>query len=574
MGRAARLVRSPLAWILLVVLAVRAVGLGWGLPASDGWDNDGVAPRDFLPGLAATFAPGSFYTYPPVHLALLAIVTLPVTLLGLARAPSLALADVVAKLLEVPYMTAYSVLARLVSLAMSLGIVVAMARLAEEVRAAELGVAPVRPGLRAHFDDPRVTRAGVCVAVVIGLNGALTYYGKTSNLDVPYLFWASWAILGLARSIARREPGRLRSAFVLAALAIGTKDQAYALFLVSVPALLALAAWRDRSIAVRPLLVAAATALVVLLAVDGALVNPTGFRARLAFLGGSASQDFVAYTADWPGRVSVLTDAARRFRVQYPLLMVAPIALGLVVSLRRRTPTALFPLLVGISFTLAFNMTARRTDARFLLPQALALGFYGGLGIERFAFASTSLLRIGGRLLSGAALAASLFGCIAVDVNLLRDPRYEAEAWLRAHVAPGEIIETYGHNVYLPRMPAQARVMRVGPEPIAGRNPMPGIEEVQAPYELAEQRGATWIVLPEAWVWRFVRGPAPSPGQMIQPTVERTITDEPAARYFDALIWNRTAFPYAYGVDYDASVFPRMDIHGASGRTIWIYRRR
>ena len=59
--RARAIARSPLAWIVLAVGVLHVVGIGWGLPASDGWDNDGVAPRDFLPGLAATFTPGRFY---------------------------------------------------------------------------------------------------------------------------------------------------------------------------------------------------------------------------------------------------------------------------------------------------------------------------------------------------------------------------------------------------------------------------------------------------------------------------------------------------------------------------------
>src|SRR3954466_5896782 len=65
--------------VLLLATVLHGIGLSWGLPASDAWDNDGVAPRDILPGLAATFTPGDYYTYPPVHLALIALLTLPVT---------------------------------------------------------------------------------------------------------------------------------------------------------------------------------------------------------------------------------------------------------------------------------------------------------------------------------------------------------------------------------------------------------------------------------------------------------------------------------------------------------------
>ena len=107
LSKAARdCLRSPLAWVVIVAGIIRIVGIGWGLPASDGWDNDGVAPRDYLAGLVETFTPGHFYTYPPVHLLLLAILTSPVTIVALVKAPSLAPADVVAEIVKVPYMTA------------------------------------------------------------------------------------------------------------------------------------------------------------------------------------------------------------------------------------------------------------------------------------------------------------------------------------------------------------------------------------------------------------------------------------------------------------------------------------
>ena len=86
LSKAARdCLRSPLAWVVIVAGIIRIVGIGWGLPASDGWDNDGVAPRDYLAGLVETFTPGHFYTYPPVHLLLLAILTSPVTIVRLTE---------------------------------------------------------------------------------------------------------------------------------------------------------------------------------------------------------------------------------------------------------------------------------------------------------------------------------------------------------------------------------------------------------------------------------------------------------------------------------------------------------
>lgn len=571
--------RSPLAWILLAVGLLHVVGIGWGLPWSDGWDNDGVAPRDFLPGLAATFTQGRYYTYPPVHLAILAILTLPITVVGVLRAPSFGQADVVAELLKTPYMTSMALVARLVAVAMSVGIVFFTARLAEEIRAWQL---------ETDTRDQRVRRVGWLVAACVGVDASLTYYGKTSNLDVPYLFWGFAALLVFVRALVWNEPKLVRRAAVLAALAIGTKDQAYALFVLSLPVLAIgwLALRRPRKTLLRELAIGAGLAVLTLAVADGAVVNPTGFRARLAFLSGSASQDYAEFTRDWTGRARLLREAWRTIAWQYPWYVALVFAGGLVravvVALQagRRASSlllALAPLLVALSFTVAFNFTARRADARFVMPQALLLGVYGGFALEPLVFAKRKVWRIAGQAVASFVVASALFLCMSVDENILHDPRYDAEEWLRARVRPGDVVETYGLNVYLPRISAKtlpgARVVRVGPEPPSARNPLPGVEELQAPYEAAHERKPRFILIPTAWSWRYShRHPVPLPaGKEQAPLQVRTEANEVATRYFDRLTGNELEFRFVFMAKLKESPFPNVDVHGASGRWIWIY---
>lgn len=584
------ILRSPMAWILIAVLVLHTVGLGWGLPASDGWDNDGVAPRDFLPGLAETFTPGHYYTYPPVHLALLAIVTLPITIVGAMRSASFGAADLVAELIKPGYMTAIAYVARSISVVMSLGIVLFAARIAEELRALELGVTPDRRHwLDGDCSDPRVVRVGFCTAVFVGLEATLTYYAHTTNLDVPYLFWATWSLAVFVQAVARSEPRRLRRAFVLAVLAVGTKDQAYAMFLLAVPIALVIWALLDaqRRVILREAAIALGAALALFLVVDAVVFNPTGFIARVHFLTGSASQDFVEYTRDASGRVKILADAARLFDLQFPYLFAPLIALGAVQALTlaffapaksrgRHFALALLPLLVAISFTVAFNWTSLRTNARFLLPQAVMFALYGGRAAASLIFAPSRTVRIAASVLLAFPIFLALRTCVAVDANLLFDPRYEAETWLREHVAPGETIETYGLNVYLPRFPASARVLRVGPEPLAGRNPLPGVTEVQGEYEDAPTRDARWIVLSFAWGFRYFPSHAALPaGRQLAPTLARAANDDAASRWFMRLLTSGDVFflTHESKYPYERSL-PLIDVHGATGRPIWIFDRK
>jgi hypothetical protein len=564
--------RSPLGWILSGLFVLRVVGIGWGLPASDGWDNDGVAPRDFLAGLVETVTPGHYFTYPPAHLGLLALVTSPVTAVALAHAPSLARQDVVSEILKVPYMTAIAVVARLVSLGMSLGIAWSVAKLGEE-----LGT----------------PRAGWFAAAFVGVSVPLTYYAHTTNLDVPYLFWGCLALLALVRAITRSQPRLLRRWAIFAAIAVTSKDQAYALFLVSTP--LALALWaallaRDpaRRLTVRALgrEVAVAVGLGALLvaAIDGVLYNPTGFGARLRFLVGPASQSYAQYTNDWLGRWDVVRDLATGLDRFYPWGLSAFALVGLASMLeegrrdRVKLVAGLLPLFVALSFLTTFNCIARRTDERFALPEATMLAIYGGIGIDAVAFRVRGTpARLLGKALAVSCLALGLFGAADVDANLLGDPRYAAEAWLREHVGPEDTVETYGLNVYMPRFPKNCRrVLRVGPEEADHRNPMPGVTEITDAYDNARARGAKFIVVSEGWVWRYLIRPEDFPihGHMLPTTQRRTAEDPQASSYFRSLVESNYA-PYhlVYASSFESHLWPRVDIHASTGRAIWIYAR-
>ena len=460
--------------VLFLAAVLHGVGLSWGMPSSDSWDNDGVAPRDVLPGLAATFTPGEYYTYPPLQLAIIGLLTLPVTLLAVVNAESTALPDVIREIVEPPYMTTITMTARMVTLLMSLGIVTCVALLAGDLA-------------------PKERRRSVMTfaALFASLDWAFSYYAHTSNLDVPYLFWACLAVLWLTRAIARREPKRLRVFATFAAMAVGTKDQAYAMFLVGAPA--ALAAWTaldpwPRAHAkqvLRELGIAVAIGAVLLALIDGAITNPTGFRARVAFLTGPASKDFEMDSRDASGRVFAFVESFLYFRRHYPPALAVFVVIGLGRAAlrakelgRRAMASMIVPIVVAISFALCFNVAALRTEERFTLPQMLMLSVFAGFGIDAvwITNARRRAWRWVPRAGAVALLVLALVECIRVDATLLAEPRYDTETFLAANARPSDTIETHGLNVYLPRFPPGPRVVRVGKTDPKRRGLIPGIE--------------------------------------------------------------------------------------------------
>jgi 4-amino-4-deoxy-L-arabinose transferase-like glycosyltransferase len=556
--------RSPLTWIVAAVLLLHAIGIAWGLPASDGWDDDGIAPRDFLVGVAETYWPGHYFTYPPVHLLLLTVLTLPVSLVALVRAHSFAPADLVAEFIRVPYMTAFALIARCVTLLMSIGIVLSLASFAAEVRG---------------------KKAGYWVAAVCGVNVVFTYYAHTTNLDVPYFFWACLSLLALARAMARQRPRLLRWALVLAALAVGTKDQAYALFVFSVP--LALVLWvttdpfarSHRREVARELGIGIAMAAALLLSVDGAITNPMGFAERLRFLAGPASQDHTSYPATAAGMLLVLRDCAAHWGRYYPVVLAPFAVAGAAAAFARRgasgapgrTAEAL-PLWFALSFTLAFTLVARRTEHRFLLPQMLLMSVYAGLALE---WLFESMPRRATRIawaIAAAVFGIAVFDCLTVDAALVLDPRYDAEHWLASHIAPGDVIETYGNNVYLPRFPAGAHVTRVGPEAVEKRNPLPGVDEVRDDYAGIDRRRPRFIVVPRAWVWRYVVDE--DLGRALgntSPWLAGMQKDTAACQFFRDLHDGRRGYRLAHLSQWHSDFWPRYEIHASTALDVRIF---
>jgi hypothetical protein len=608
-------------WVVLACsFALRCPGLVWGMPGSDGWDDDGVAPRDFLVGVIQTYSFGDYYTYPPLHLLLLTCLTAPVWLFGLARAPGLTPSLLVAHFIEGPYMTLFAVMARVLSIVMSVATIYLMGKITGELARA-LAPGASRQGLanagagREAVDRSDIRRAEATGAVVGALNVVLTYYGQTSNLDGPYVFWATLSLWLWQRVLGRGELRLLRPASIAMVCAVATKDQAYAFFLVSLP-IAYLVFWRIEGRATRELwsntAKNVALSLALLLAIDGAWVNPTGFWRRLHFLLGPASQAHAYYQRDLSGRLQILRDmfllwnrfyepawlslaitgagiillvgaavAAREARHK----AVARAAGSGVAQLHRDSAApqeaelavhafpwaaALLPLLFGISFTLAFNVTARRTEARFALPLCLAAVPYMGLFVG-WVFQPRSALWGWLRWALLALALPCLYRNLAIVHGLADDPRYQVEDYLASHAFAEHIVEFYGNNVYLPRIRGPFRAIRVGTDTTKTRNPLPGVLELQASYETA--RNADFIVVSQFWVAKYLYDPYAGPGYIVQSARLGEVADFGARSYFRRLMAGEGGYHVALRAKCNTAFWPLIDIHESVCQEVIVLQR-
>lgn len=437
------------------------LGLGWGLPEAVSptyvhlWAYDDISPLPALVEVYHTFVrpeADPWLTYPPFHHYLLGAAYAPylgwLALTGRFAHPSpvfpFGLADPVAAF------RALTLIARVISVLMAAGIIVAVYRIGATA-----------------WD--RAT--GIWASLAAAATYPMFYYSKTACLEVPYLFWGSLAWLAYARILSEGPETRLMAALgVLAALAAATKDQAAGLFLL-LPLPLALAYRRNA----RPGQVSWKPAAALLgagsatYAVAGGLVFD--FRRFLDHIrwilqpDGMLAEEFVSWYPEsiWfadslPGKLGQ-TGAVLGAQVRFlgpVLLMLA--CIGFLVT-ARRCPTKIWLAFPALSYCATFLLVIGHFQLRYAMPVMLAFALFAGPGLEWLR----QRLRGGTvfALLVAIAFAWPVRSSARLVYQMLNDTRLEAERWLRAAMAQGDRLAAAHEINALPRPPRDVEIIKL-----------------------------------------------------------------------------------------------------------------
>jgi len=539
----ARTARDPRAWLVAAAVIFASVGLTWGLPGSDTWAEDAISPRSCaLFAIAQTYLPGHFHQYPPLHMALLTLTSLPWVATTIARMGTADGAALEAALIAPSIMTPVEVCARLVALAMFAGIVWNVTTL---------------------FTRIAGKRGGLAAGAIVVTNATLVYYAHTGNLEVPYLFWSSWALLELDRVLA----GEPRALYAMAAVtcAVLTKDQAAGLFVLTLPACVIA---RPGLLRERRTWIAVAASALVFAIVSGALPNPSGFTRRIATLFGPASEDWSPYPKTLDGRIAIARDALLSVpRYASWLLAVAACAGVFLAATTRRgleRVRALLPLLAAVSFTLVFTLGARRTEDRFLLPQSVLLFPYAGfaleasLGSKRWWIAAACIL----------AFTPPLLATLSLDATLLTDSRYAAERFLST-LPPGTRVEAYGGSHFLPRIPPSLVATRVGIDDPDSRSHVFGVADISANPNQIDLRAPAYVILGAEHSHAF--DPIDAPRSRYGTS---EFSDADSFHFFVALTSGKLDYTRVFRGECRLPwPLACREIHGSTAHELWIYRR-
>jgi Dolichyl-phosphate-mannose-protein mannosyltransferase len=417
-------VRAELKILLALSLLVYAAGIGWGVLGL--WGPDELGPDYIVDAMQRYFAGGWHDKYPPVQYYLDALVCLPFVIASRLGLLDLASFDAYAIML---------VLMRLLSVAMSVGALVAVYLTA---------------------DDLYGRRAGLAAAVVAGFTPTVVFYAKLANVDAPSLFWVAWALRFYVRAVRAGAPGTLLAYGLTAVTAIATKDQTGGFFVL--PSLHL--AWRaSRTRQWRPLLTAAVVSAVVLVLEFGVPFNLAGVKSHFIMVTGEASQPYRIKGSTWVRQTSVAILTAQMLAWSMTWVGLAASVAGIVSEIRRRRYVWL--LLPAVSYYLFFLVIAGYVYDRFVIGLGFVFAIFAGGWIDHVLRPEAPWRRW--RVAACAAGAAFLvWSGVSMDMMMILDSRYAAVTWLDSHRADG-LIGQVGLPPYLPWVPGAIRLLK-GPD--------------------------------------------------------------------------------------------------------------
>lgn len=425
--------RQYLLAIVALSVLLNVCGIWWGLPARpESWAPDEFSPLRIRTALQQRFSNGWFELYPPVHVYALALSLFPIEALdwfGLV-------------VFENPatYLAAFYII-RVVSVAMAIGLVVVMFEIGREL----FGV-----------------RSGLFAGLTVSLIVPLVFYAKMANVEVPYLFWLALSLLFYIRILARHRLKDYALFAVTAALAIGTKDQAYALYLLLPFAIAAsdLAKRKSngepvsvhRSLFNHRMFAALGVGVVALALLHNLAFNWTGAVERIRIITGPMTWELQEFPNSPAGHAGMLALAVRQlqFSFGWPLFVAAVVGLVLAARRWRSHRRALSLLLPIVSYWLFLIVPIMYHYDRYLLPVSLILSLFAGYALATLTNRSRRFRSV--RLFAATiAIAFSVAYAASVDVLLVSDARYSAERWIRENVSRDRRVMAVGYAMYLPR---------------------------------------------------------------------------------------------------------------------------
>jgi len=453
------LFRKPITYILVFSFIIFTIGIFWGLPNTETWQSDSLAPFHPLLGLSKLFSFGYFNKYPIVHQVILAILDLPVIIAAMINSDPLQgfqMYKFLSVIRSAEYATALILIGRFVSVFMGVGIVYYIYKSGVEL-----------------FNE----KAGVFAALIVSFNSVLNYFCHIAKVEVSYIFWG---VLGIYKIIQLVKYDRTRD-YILCALFIclsfGSKDQGYAFFILPLIFYLLIyqIVWREEGVSVsnivfrKKMWIFAAFFVLFTVLVENVILNYEGLLLRFEHLTGDGSTRSQSYALSLYGIYLFLKDniyQMMEMTMGPPFFFISITGIVVFFAAVRKNRKDLFLqsifLAASISYYIFFVQITRNLNVRFPLPRTSDQQGYmaGGLYFlyEKF---KNRIFRISFTVVLVLSLFYSLYNTFSMNANFIYETRYRAEEWMGKNIRENSIIEYYSYLHYLPRFPQKVVSYRI-----------------------------------------------------------------------------------------------------------------
>jgi hypothetical protein len=309
-------------------------------------------------------------------------------------------------------------------------------------------------------------RTGILAACLTLLSYPHVYYSRVGNADIGLVFWSALGLVAFA-AILRNGLTVSRAGWlgIFTGLAMGTKDQALPVFLPLGLVLLlpGLNSGRDGRYQIKPLAVGLGTACVSYLVSTGMLVDPKRHFLHVysLFFQPDELSWMPFYHPPLPRTVKGILEMLRQTGAGLGAMLSIPVlfaAIGGALIALRRTPRYLVLLLPLPFLFLTLTLPTGAVVYRYLYPMTFIFD----------AFAAAAIVWVGSQysrvaMVSLCGIALGWRALIAADLSYAQyfETRALAAHWLRVHAQPGDVIEFFGVEQYLPPLSADVASRRV-----------------------------------------------------------------------------------------------------------------
>ncbi|HSP86871.1 MAG TPA: glycosyltransferase family 39 protein [Ignavibacteriaceae bacterium] len=425
--------------ILVVGFLLNLYSVWWGLPSVGGrnWAPDEISPVDVYRGIASLFSGGWHERYPPLHFYILTVFYLPFVILDRLGAVNLYSQELITTLYFV---------GRMISVIMGTALIYVVYKCGKE--------------LADH-------KAGLYSAIIAMLICPLSYYSKTTNLDVPYLFWFTLSLLFFIKALKHVDLHYYLLFTIFAVFSLCTKDQSYGLFFGMGLILLVQFLWfyfKNNRTASKLIFknswISILVGIVVFLLIYNVIFNYSGFIGHIKQIVGIGAERQGApsirrYNYSLSSQIDMFLQSTRHLIFLLGIPFFIAFILGMVYSLvKSKRNLFLFSLiLIPIGYYLTFMIPTAYNYDRHIIPIAIISSLFGGVFFSEFLHK---------KKFGGVQLKVSIFIIISliylyknllVGIFMDNDSRYEAKEWITNNVNSEQSIAGLGGLIhYYPRI--------------------------------------------------------------------------------------------------------------------------